>query len=65
MGRDAAHFASKQERMFTRDISLRKDRIVYCSAVKSGRGAGSVGVDGGRIKSGRNDDIEGERGSKE
>lgn len=23
-----------------RDISLRKDRIVYCSAVKSGRGAG-------------------------
>lgn len=61
MQRDAAHFASKQERVFTRDISPRKDRIVYCSAVKSGRGAGAVGVDGGHIKSGRNDDIEGER----
>jgi len=50
--------------VFTRDISLRKDRIVYCSAVKSGRGAGAVGVDGGRIKSERNDDIEGERETK-
>lgn len=47
--------------VFTRDISLRKDRIVYCSAVKSGRGTGAVSVDGGRIKSGRNDDIERER----
>lgn len=34
---------------------------MYCSAVKSGRGAGAAGVDGGRIKSGRNDDNEGER----
>lgn len=47
-----------------RDISLRKGRIVYCSAVKSGRGTGAVSVNGGRIKSGRNDDIEGERERK-
>lgn len=53
--------AFREQACSPRDISLRKDRIVYCSAVKSGRGAGAVGVDGGRIKSGRNDDIGGER----